>query len=1169
MFCTGQRDPRPGLSPGPPPYTPLSTTPREAQPPMRWRGLQYIIDFPHADWWRIIEPYVAGRYVHSDQVRSIIWNPENDGALLCGVPQECTLTRDALDVVLMTGLDCEAIGAATIALICGDDGEFELASGRLDFIRPTLIPRPGETGWPALQSATQHRDKLDDFRVACLNHLGLAGILLRGIAEEDLRIAKPRNWVYPSFTGGSFFDALEAYDVCGGKLAGIVIDIQPRRTQFLPPLELFAQWGMPYSWYVHESRESAHGIRAPGHEWARVHTFFPEQTLAEWESARAALHAAPPPRQLPSVAPHLLRFEHYVLMPWKDNAGPRFESRVNKSLSAGDRSLGGLPGIYVDKEEAVKEGYFERFEFVEDFPPKTVVFKAYLDDDWVAQEKADAKARMKGKRPAPVKPMDDEDSLDEDDDWLPVMRPATGSAPLRTTARPPPPRIADGAQRAARPFPRIITPRSALFSDWRAAVLQQFPPPRASLVRSSTPTPAPVTPPPAVARSSPAAPSPTQTSPNRPPPTTGHVPPPTGASNFSWADDHELHSLPPLRSWGAPAAPHSADEGWQVVQPKRRARSPQRDHHSRRSPYARFESDHRPLRRGDTYRPRSSQTAQRMRSRSPRREEAPRGEQRGDRARSRLRDRFPRHQPAPTPSGSSQATHQPRQSPPRAGPSRLQPTRPVARPFEPKHLSFAQAARAAVPPSVPLFRSTAPTMHPRPANTPDPVTALGSRIRSPRAGEVQRAPRLSRPTRPLMSRFASPPDLTDVPIPLEHRIASGIPLEERIASPPASPNHNRRLLIPAPDSSVDTAAQSHPEPAASQQLIPAAGESAGDGDIVMADGDLLYRPYRRPIPGGANVDNLAVAWPNGTAPAAPSGSFDDAMAAVFPLEALGLPEVQSGEFAMRTGWARFQLPTVCRWRSFQHRPLPHQVSPGAFIAFAVRRGIAFDLARPGRPAQSSTDSSTSHPLPASVSFEDTVTLITSLPLHVQAQFVREGGIAWRLIQEFGAPDAFRAALEGPSSHAIRPLSSEEPWPPGVVVDRPSAHHYAMLTGRMTDGSAWWPHPDIFGAVAPTEWTAGLERWFTRRLDPEARNRGHVRSPLKDTAWFRSIQDHTKAQTRVQHRAMDARLAPALLALGGFRDESLTLEVASFGSSTGGGMHEDTEVSAVVEDIEML
>ncbi|VDC00085.1 unnamed protein product [Peniophora sp. CBMAI 1063] len=344
-------------------------------------------------------------------------------------------------------------------------------------------------------------------------------------------------------------------------------------------------------------------------------------------------------------------------------------------------------------------------------------------------------------------------------------------------------------------------------------------------------------------------------------------------------------------------------------------------------------------------------------------------------------------------------------------------------------------------------------------------------------------------------------------------------------------------------------------------------------DVEMVDALPTLIPFRRPIRRTGDILDPLVSWSNGKVPPVPSGTFEEAMLEAHPPESNLLqsswPVVPRLDGAIGTGWIRLQQPAVCCYRAQQRRTLPAKLDVNDFLRRALKRGIPFDFAREGMSAAEAAAPASATVLPAVLTFEDVIAQISELPIHVQAQFVRDGGIAWRLILEYGSAEAFAVALAGPSEHAVTPFFTEEAWPSNVVVERPAAWHYALLTGRTRDGSAWWPHPDIFNAFAPVEWTAGLERWFHRRKQPNVHNRNAKRAPMRDQAWYMHIQDHTSSSWRQRHRFMDARRAPALLTLGGYADEPLTLRVGAPALSTyaADGTHaEEDGPSQATEDV---
>ncbi|VDC00086.1 unnamed protein product [Peniophora sp. CBMAI 1063] len=484
FFCTGFRDPRPALDPGPPPFTNLKPNAVQPQLPLRWPGDTRVVAFPSPLWWKPHDAYVAGRYMHRTQARCIIWAPEDDNNLLLGTTDECTLTPEAIEAIIASAEDCAALSAGAIALMSGDELDHRLTAPSLLFLCPPSIPRPGaDPAWRAVMTSREHRDKLDDFRNACLNHLGLASLLLRGIPLEELMIAKPRDWLYPSFPGATYYDALEAYDVVEGRLAGIIIDLGRNREHLLPPLTLFACWSMPYTWYMHHDLKSPIGLRRHDHDWHRRHYFVLEQTQDEWQHAQDLYSQRQTEQQAPRVDQRPFRFEAFYVMPWKDNAGPRFERLLRYDTGEGGRSLAGLPVKKVDRSVVIRENYFDRFEYVENWPKGSVVFKGYNDSDWVEQEKEEFQARKRGRKlprlPAPSSPEDEDSPSDED---LPVMRPASGPP---ASSPPPAPRPREGKQRAGCPFPRVIEPHMPLEANWRAIVSSAFPPPTPAVAPSS------------------------------------------------------------------------------------------------------------------------------------------------------------------------------------------------------------------------------------------------------------------------------------------------------------------------------------------------------------------------------------------------------------------------------------------------------------------------------------------------------------------------------------------------------------------------------------------------------------------------------------------------------------------------------------------------------------
>ena len=304
-------------------------------------------------------------------------------------------------------------------------------------------------------------------------------------------------------------------------------------------------------------------------------------------------------------------------------------------------------------------------------------------------------------------------------------------------------------------------------------------------------------------------------------------------------------------------------------------------------------------------------------------------------------------------------------------------------------------------------------------------------------------------------------------------------------------------------------------------------------------GGVLFTPRRRPVRASPGWPEPTVAWPNTNKPPAPTGDFSEIMDVVSPVDpntgGRDMPVVSDLSAPVGRCLMRLQPSAVARYVAwFRREPRP----ASDFVRWAAARGIPFDLGREGNPGMPQ-DGGEDWEIPTSLSFSEYVQSLVHLPAHIMACFFREGGIGWRLCIEFMPRSIIREALRGPSAHAVAPLPSEHPWPAGIVVERPTVKHYAILTGRCLDGSSWFPHPEVFATVAPGEWTTWLEAWFAARIRDCTHN-NHTR--LSDSKWASLIRKAMPAVLRRTQANADPRLTPALLALAGYPNVEFTLPV---------------------------
>lgn len=192
FWCTGRRDPRLRLDPGPPPF---SNTPHWG---CRWTGDGEVEGQGISEVWRVpCWPHTAGRYAHSTQDTSFLRNAPDDGSLIDAADGAFALSPDAIDIVIVTINDCEAISPAAVDLIAGDAADHRYPKQVLDFVRPTASPRPGDSERKPFGPLEYQRHKLDTVRTACMAHLGLAAVPLARRARGGVETRCARCLVLP------------------------------------------------------------------------------------------------------------------------------------------------------------------------------------------------------------------------------------------------------------------------------------------------------------------------------------------------------------------------------------------------------------------------------------------------------------------------------------------------------------------------------------------------------------------------------------------------------------------------------------------------------------------------------------------------------------------------------------------------------------------------------------------------------------------------------------------------------------------------------------------------------------------------------------------------------------------------------------------------------------
>ncbi|VDC04154.1 unnamed protein product [Peniophora sp. CBMAI 1063] len=218
-----------------------------------------------------------------------------------------------------------------------------------------------------------------------------------------------------------------------------------------------------------------------------------------------------------------------------------------------------------------------------------------------------------------------------------------------------------------------------------------------------------------------------------------------------------------------------------------------------------------------------------------------------------------------------------------------------------------------------------------------------------------------------------------------------------------------------------------------------------------------------------------------------------------------------------------------------------------FVRWMVQRGVRWDHGARGHLSAPSPSASFAGAPDAPPAWSEWLIQVEDLLNMPRArQFIRDGGIAWRIALQFGPPHLAASVLAGPSTEARSPLPGEQWHGADVVVDRPTTEDYELLIGR-AGGRSWWPHPDEWDAnVGPGEWTLGLERWFQARLRgsdiSEGQDTGSLRLPVADGAWRAHLSHALHARQRHLLSRGEGRVLPHLLALADVTDAMRRLDL---------------------------
>ncbi|KZV59934.1 hypothetical protein PENSPDRAFT_694714 [Peniophora sp. CONT] len=315
-----------------------------------------------------------------------------------------------------------------------------------------------------------------------------------------------------------------------------------------------------------------------------------------------------------------------------------------------------------------------------------------------------------------------------------------------------------------------------------------------------------------------------------------------------------------------------------------------------------------------------------------------------------------------------------------------------------------------------------------------------------------------------------------------------------------------------------------------------------------------HGPTRRPMPRSPGWTAPAARWSSSELPEQPR-DFGAEMSALSPRVLSSVPG---------TRWPRILLPepesmdpmsgvlVLSRQALLRQRRWLADHADGSndeFVRWMLRRGVRWDWGVRNRlPGPSVVQAFEAAP-DAPPSWDDWVVQIGELLAQPRArQFIRDGGIAWRLALEFGPATLAAAALEGPSREARLPLPGEVGLDSSFVVDRPTTEDYELLVGRAA-GRSWWPHPDEWDAsMGPGEWTLGLERWFQSRLRGlsmvDGEETSDARETLRDGAWRAHIARALHARERRLLSRGEGRASSALMDLDGLTDAMRRLDLDS-------------------------
>lgn len=269
------------------------------------------------------------------------------------------LTPAAYDAVLLSAADCEALSGA--AILCYPNLSADIC--------PPSIRRPGNVRWSLLGTLQEQSAYLDDFREGCLRHLGAAAILLRGVPEHVLRRALPPSWTYPSFPGGTFYDAIKAYGILDASFAGIIFDMGMPSLDHMPPLSIFAEWGIPYGWLVPHGQPDSRTWLKPEFSWQDA-IFWDFKVLGDLVRAKEQERSR-------EEDTRLRPYTKFAII--KDCSRAEFERRYKVSHSAVSKRIDGLSLEWVSRERVQNDFLLERMRYDAHWPNGTLLFRSWTD----------------------------------------------------------------------------------------------------------------------------------------------------------------------------------------------------------------------------------------------------------------------------------------------------------------------------------------------------------------------------------------------------------------------------------------------------------------------------------------------------------------------------------------------------------------------------------------------------------------------------------------------------------------------------------------------------------------------------------------------------------------------------------------------------------------------